>query len=1183
MKPFGFAVIARVLPFFLILLPAATALGQGERGALNGLVSDISGAVVPGAEVMAVNKDTAVETKAVTTDAGVYRLPYLPPGNYRVTASLPGFKTAIAETVVLHVGQTLTVDFKLEVGEVSERITVMAETPLLESGTAEVSRYVTKTEFDTWPIAVADGQRQIQTFIFSSLPGTVGGTFEGSINGGQYYSHEILIEGIPLGRFDLQGGSNNEFSPSADAVSEFKLQSGTMSAQYTGGQTSVANFAIKSGTNELHGAAFSYIQNDALRANAFNNNAINRERAPYKLFNWGYAVGGPVYLPKLYDGRNKTFFFTNLESTRVRDYNPGGFISLPVPRFKQGDFSQLFDPSFTGNTRSGSVVGTDALGRPIVFGQIYDPRTIRQVGDAVVRDPFPGNIIPQAMWSSVAKNILQQAPITDPIFPTMLNNYPSIGTCCPVFDEKILAIKGDHIISSNHRVSAYYNQTWRERNNSPGGRWGNPPGTPTGVYQLQSTPGRLARLAEDWTINKSLINHFAIGYNRFGNYNESVFVDQGWPEKIGLQNVDQTHFPQLFFDGLPIQGGGIGAGGRLGSGNRGFGYNGSWITQDDLTYIRGRHNFKFGFELRKYYYNNVGKSGSGDFRFDPITTQFPGSSDSTGHAFASFLLGAVRRTDRGITRTNPGYRVAQPGFYAMDDWKITRKLTLNLGLRWELISGYDEVVGRESGIDLYAPNPGAGNRPGALVFAEDLGRRGFQDWYKNMIAPRFGFAYAVSDRLVVRGGYGITNMPFVTNGFSFPDLFGYNGSISITSTNTPLRFLQDPVLYLDDRYPDFPGTLPNKDPAGKNGQGMIYIAPDSNRVGYTQNYNLGIQFQLPASTVLEVSYLGNKGTRLESNGLDQLDQLPVSMLALGDRLLEPLSANPGLAPLPYPGFNGRVAQALRGYPQYNGITQIFANFGTSHYDSLQVSLTRHLTNGLAVLGAYTWSKAITVGSDSAIDARASQDVYNRDLEKSLTLYHVPHFLKLTWIYDLPFGKGRRFSSDNRAVDLLLGGWTVTGIHNYRSGNPLAVSTSGFTTDGIFNGTFRPDVVAGVPQILNDNAPVGVGSGGPGDPYLNPAAFAQIPRSPNQVPLRLGTAPRILDIRGPHQFSEDFGVGKKFNFDEVRSFELRADFFNAFNRAGRADPVTNITSPLFGKITGSQRGPRNIQIEMRVTF
>ena len=273
--------------------------GQGERGSLDGTVTDASGAAVPNATVVAVQTETNVETKATSTASGIYRMPYLPLGTYRISVSAPGFRTAVAENITLRVAQNLTVDFKLEVGQITEQITVGAETPQLETSSAEIGRYVSKKEFDTWPILVGDGQRQIQDFIFRSLPGTVGGTFQGSINGGQFYSHEILIEGIPLGRMDLQGGSNNEFSPSAEAVSEFKLQTGVLGAQYGGGQTSVANFAIKSGTNDLHGSAFTYAQNDVLRANSFSNNALGRPKPPFKLLNYGGAVGGPVWIPKI--------------------------------------------------------------------------------------------------------------------------------------------------------------------------------------------------------------------------------------------------------------------------------------------------------------------------------------------------------------------------------------------------------------------------------------------------------------------------------------------------------------------------------------------------------------------------------------------------------------------------------------------------------------------------------------------------------------------------------------------------------------------------------------------------------------------------------------------------------------------------------------------------------------------
>jgi hypothetical protein len=292
--------------FLLCLSSTLVLLAQGERGTFNGTIADPSGSVIAGATVKGINVATGVETDTKATDAGVYRMPLLQPGTYRLAVTAPGFKTSVRENVILGVAQTLTVDFNLELGSVTDSITVSSESPMIETGTAEIGSYVSKKEFDTWPITVGDGRRQIQQFIFTSLPGAVGDTFQGSINGGQNYSHEILIDGIALGRMDLQGGSNNEFSPSAESVSEFKLQTGTTSAQYSGGQTAVANFATKSGTNELHGSAYYYVQNDALRANGFNNNASGIKRQPFKQNNYGFSAGGPVYLPKIYNGRNRT-------------------------------------------------------------------------------------------------------------------------------------------------------------------------------------------------------------------------------------------------------------------------------------------------------------------------------------------------------------------------------------------------------------------------------------------------------------------------------------------------------------------------------------------------------------------------------------------------------------------------------------------------------------------------------------------------------------------------------------------------------------------------------------------------------------------------------------------------------------------------------------------------------------
>jgi hypothetical protein len=1169
--------------FLLTSLAFVCLYAQGERGTFNGTVLDSSGAAVAGAQVKILNPATGVEFSTATTDAGVYRAPSMQPGTYRITITAPGFKAAVRQNVILAVAQTLTVDFNLEVGNVQESITVSTDPPLLETGTAEIGSYVSKKEFDTWPIVVGDGRRQIQQFIFTALPGTVGGTWQGSINGSQNFSHEILIDGISVGRMDLAGGANNEFSPSAETISEFKMQTGTVSAQYSGGQTSVANFATKSGTNSLHGTAYYYGQNDALRANSFNANASGIARQPFKQHNYGYSVSGPVMLPKLYDGRNKSFFFTNFEQTKVKDFNATGITQLPTVDFKQGNFARLLNAGFTGQSASGSNVGTDADGRPVVFGAIYDPNTTRQASNgAWVRDAFPGNIVPRNRFSPVSSKILELAPITDPLFDQMLRNMPALGTGSPVFNEKMLTFKGDHHFNEKHRTSGMVNRNFRLRNNSGPNRWGPPPGSPTNVYQLQNTPGTMVRMAHDFTFTPSLLGHAAIGYNRFGNINESVYVDQGWPAKIGLLNVPGTHFPILNFAGQNYQGGGIGAGGRLGSGNRGGSFNGSTIGQVDMTYVRGKHNFKFGFENRRYYYNIRNKSGSGDFNFSPNQTALPGFINQTGHAFASFLLGTFNTAARNQVSSNFGHRWRTADFYYQDDWKVSKKLTLNIGMRWGIVGGLIEVAGRMSGLDMSKPNPAAGNRPGILAFADDQNRRGFQNTYWAQLSPKFGFAYAMTNKLVMRGGYGINNTPAISNGFGFGGTLGYASSININTATRTYRFAEDVGGLLHEPFPSLTTPLPNKSATLANNQGIDYYPLTGNRLPYVQNWNLGFQYQLPASTVMEINYVGNKGTRLIAKGFSQPNNLPFTVTQqYGDLLPRPWNAQSPI-PAPYPGFSGNNLQALRPFPQFTGINDIFPNIGSSSYHSAQIQVTRHFTKGLAILGAYTWSKAIGL-TDDAISAEGVADVFNRNLERAITNYQYPHFFKVSGIYELPIGAGKKVNL-KPIVDKFLGGWQFSGNLQARSGNPVAIGTGGINLPT--GNAVRPDYVAGQAIIANADAPLNFRGFAGGVPYLNRAAFANPPvfAGGQNVVTRLGTVgPYLPNIRERHFIREDIAIQKMFKVDEIRNFELRGTFQNPWNRHGIGGLITNIIDPSFGQFTGQQMGARNIELMLRFAF
>ena len=725
-----------VCVFFLAA--ASAAFGQGNVATLNGTVLDAAGAVVPGATVVIANNDTKVDSRATTTSAGAYTLPYLPPGTYTIKVTAPGFRTASAENVVLRAAQTLTVNISLEVGQLTEQVTVSATPPLLESGTAEVGRYINQVEFKSWPIFTSDGQRQIQEFIFDSLPGTTGGTFQGSINGGQQYSHEILIEGIPLGRADLSGGNNNEMSPSIDAIGDFKLQTGAVGAEYNGGQTAVANYSIKSGTNDLHGSGFVYLQNEAFNSASLDTTTQGLTKAKYRDTNWGYSIGGPVYIPKVYNGKNRTFFFTNFEKDNRNQLGFSGFTTLSPSEYRTGDFSNMYNPTWTGQTQAGSTIGTDALGRPVVFGQIYDPATTRLVNGTVVRDPFPGNIIPTNRIDPVASNIINQVGLVSPTWDKMIRNTPALSTGQPFFREHIIGVKVDHNISDKHRFSAYYNHGFRDRNNESGGAYLPVPGPPTTGWQDQSTPSRMVRASLTSTLTPTLINRIAAGFNRFFNQNGAPLYELGqdWASKIGVQNTTANVFPLFKFSGNDYQGGTID---KIGVGSAGASANGSWILNDDVTKISGKHTFHVGYQYTKYYYTERNLSGSGTFNFSPVSTDLPGYATQTGNAFASFLLGAANSASNGISDLSDGFRAPYHALWVHDDFKVTPKLTLNLGLRWEIITPYYEVTNRLSYIDLSQPNPTAGNLPGLLVFGKSP-----SSTYWKQLGPRLGAAYQVS-------------------------------------------------------------------------------------------------------------------------------------------------------------------------------------------------------------------------------------------------------------------------------------------------------------------------------------------------------------------------------------------------------------------------------------------------------
>jgi hypothetical protein len=737
----------------------------------------------------------------------------------------------------------------------------------------------------------------------------------------------------------------------------------------------------------------------------------------------------------------------------------------------------------------------------------------------------------------------------------------------------------DHYLSQRVRgYFRYIQDAWQATNPTPG--FGTGGAASFGVAETDfEGPSKNIVASVTATLSPTLVNEFAYGYST-SRLTMNTVNDFSRPSSMTMTSL----FPNSFGGRLPAIS--LVESGTLYTG--GFSQNIGWYPwvqsqpefsfRDQVSKNFGNHNMYFGFNYAKR---------KKDGQFTALlngTLNFNNTSPlSTGNAFADFLTGKIASFSQDSAKPTYNGRAQSTEFFYQDDWRVSRTLTLNLGVRLSLYGAETDPQTYNFDPRFYelakAPQVDAtgsitGSR-GALVPNsgdpfEGLVQCGGPDAPPGCVnrnfftpAPRVGFAWdpSASGKMSIRGGYG----------FFYEWTNGNEGAPQLRGAPVVLNATQFNI----DGYTNIGG--------GGLLQPLTKTALNpNNKWPYVQQWNLNVQREIMKGTVASIAYVGSKGTRLLSPGMDNLNQNPIDVLRYGDGLIQQASARPDIAALPYPGFTGTVAQALRPFPQYLNITQKWPNFGTSMYNSVQLTLTRHFSQGFGVLVAYTFSKAITNTDDPGPDGitTISQDVFNRQLERSTALFNVPQFLKVTWIYELPIGPGKLLNVAGIAGKIL-GGWRLTGIHNYRSGNALQISTAGLN-NVLFSGTLRPDWIPDVPTVIDTGKDVTFGAAG--TPYLNPAAFAQIPRTPNNVPLRLGTAPRVLpNVRGPYRLSEDFGVEKKFQFTETMDVEVRADFINAFNRSGRGDPQTNITSPLFGMITSFQQGPRSIQLGARFTF
>ena len=1053
---------------------------------------------------------------------------------------------------MVEVSGVTPLDLRMEVGQINQKVEVTTEAPLLKSETSELSVDVNPASYNDLPLTSAAGNvggRGPEAFIFLSpgvTPGLHAGgsatdTFDAHINGSPTLSKEMQVDGMSTQISEVQGDPRDLTFP-PDAVQEMSVMTSSYPAEFGNTGGGVERYVIKSGTNSYHGNIYEFLRNTDFDARGFFSSSV----AVHHENEFGGTLGGPVIIPKIYNGKNKTFFFVNVEQYLLRGGSQNSIGSVPDADFRSGDLLDLWmqrEPN------------------PDLRSSYYGSR--REGG--FTRLPFAGNIIPANRISPAAKAILSYLP--NPTLPGIYNNYPSSGSSITNYDAYTYKI--DEYFTQNHHLSGMWNQSAND-NNGPYSVLPHPvENTRDGIGNAY-----MGRINYDWSIRPTLLNTFRVGFNRQLQFLASPEASQQWGTKLGISGLN---------DGFPTIG--FGQFTPLAQNQAIIGpISNTFLYADTVSWTKGKHNFKFGEDLRRLQHQSILPSGPASLNFSTLETGSPGATNTTGNEFASFLLGQVDGASEYINNVTEGNRFWYSGAYAQDDWKVTRKLTLNLGVRWDVFTPYREVEDRYSIMDPTKPNPAAGGILGAYVFAG--GTKGTPpyfgthylttdaniDWHN--FAPRLGLAWKAMDRFVVRAAYGLSyypdgglgggNVQYVTDGFST--------TASFISPNNGVS----PAFNLDSGLPQN-YTHPPFINAGLNvGQSANMWWDNAALPMYKQDWNFSTQTQITSSFVLDAAYVGSKSTRVGTGAVNP-DQVNPSYLSLGSLLTDDISSSgvrtAGFG-LPYGGFTGSLQQALRPFPQYTGVgVENSANIGNATYNSLQLKAEKRYSKGLWLLASYTWSKTIT-DSNSQLGgffSTGARDTYNRSLEKALATYDVPSRLVVAFNYELPIGPGKPLL--NRGVTgKIVGGWQVNGIMTYQSGVPIEISAN--NTLPLFNGGNTPNSVLGQP-VTNSAS----GFDPAKNVFLNAGAFT-VP-GVNQF----GTSAQVLpNARSFPVYNEDFGLQKKFFIREPRLyFELRFEMFNAFNRTVFSGPATNLNSANFGQVSSQGNIPRNGQVAAKFYF
>jgi hypothetical protein len=1175
-------------PVVYLSLFAATLLAQSDRGIITGTVSDQNGAPMPGVAVAATQISTNSQFKSVSNESGEFNLPSLPVGVYRLAVEKPGFKSSVHENVRLEGGAAVRLDTKLEIGAVQQTILVETSVTALQTDDAKVRNTMSDILIEGLPTVVAGNMRS--PFDLAAItPQVNGGDQDFRIGGGQAGAFGVQLDGASANTnragSTLWAAVN---APSLDAITEFAVETNGFKAEFGRAGGGLVTFVSKSGTNQYHGTAFDFIRNNAFDARGFFNSTV----PVYRQHDFGATFGGPVRIPHVYNGRDRTFFFFSYEGFRNRVGGVTTASALPPAEFYDGDFRNAV--SRTRNP-DGSYIRYN----------IFDPDTTRYDGRNYVRDPFPNNIVPQARFDPIARRLIAiardqlKALRTDVVPGTpqyWLENYWQAGTS--INPNNKFSLKADHMLSSSNRISAYFGYSKRESIPGPSGPPGGVPGTLSSFSRLSDT-SPVARVSWDATVTPRVHNRFYFGMNLFKDSNFPITEGGHWKDKICIPNVGDCdrNLPIIGLVDFPQWGGS----GFNGSENPTYSFN------DDLSWIRGKHIFKTGYLFEFAPYVGLGQqNGAGNVTFSTAMTALPAQSSRNiggGLAFASFLLGDAS----GIAIHTPrrvGMLWRYHAMYFQDDWRVSPRLILNLGMRYETNFPALNDGDKCADFDPTRPNPGAGGLLGALVFCGTgegrIGRRSIAPGWYHGFGPRFGFSWRLARKTVLRGSSGASYAPVKTitgsghfQGFaqilSFPD---QTGGI-------------ERVLKLSQGAPPWPKP-PFIDPTfGNNGDVDWWQGQESNRLPQMWSWTLTLQRELKAGLLVEAGYSAIVGTHLIANLLNynqaDINALPASLNIFtnagrnalnttfdnSNRLVQQAGFSK-----PYADFPGNftLARALRPYPQYNNVSTANGgdHSGHSSYHSVILKVTRRYTKGLVIDASYVLSKMFT-DSDSMWGSGAAIDQYNRRLEKSLSAYDRTHEAKINYVYELPIGPRKRFL--NRGIlSQTIGGWRIGSIHRYASGAPIA-----------FTGAFGFPIVGNRPYITQYDdwrAPI---AGEKFDPYVDryfktpttaswsgdtPTITSQgwFPLQPRD---RLGNMTRNNPkMRNFPIYTENVSLAKTFMVSKERrtTADLRFEAFNILNRTQFGTPNTNLNDAAnLGLVRSQANTPRRMQFALKVNW